>query len=779
MIDYVCILAGGKGVRLHPLTFHIPKILVNLHNENILNKIINFWKPYCKKFVLIVNPEYLDFIDFYCKEHTDITYEFKTIPINNEENSYAIKHTLTDFDGKNLLITWCDVFPKQHIDETIFNDNIVFVNNFANYKSRYYADDKEQILEKVSDYNNGNVVGIYFIKNYKTLVNDHDKQDFCDCIVKNYGTFKTYNIELIDIGDKEKLTAYFNEEKHAFATRFFNRITYETKNTLKKESVCEYGDDIIKKEILFYNYIKENKIKYPFPQYTPLTDTSFLIEHIKEESVFSHLSQTHDPKVIFNLLTFVKNLYDTSPKKQISSENLLSDLQEETTVKIEKRYKHVEQILKNFQTIKYCNYIKIESYDVLQSKLKERIQHLIHKIDPSYTLIHGDLNLSNIFYTNPFTFIDPRGYYGKSKLFGLPYYDYAKIYFSLLGFDALNFEEKYFFSIEEDNIIPNINPLFKELPIFNNIFSDDEYELILCIAISIWLGLPFYFKDNLSKVVGSYFYARYLGTLYLNNVNELVKVKRAKQYFYYNEININKTSDDIQVLKDVKLKSFKYNTQPFTYKNKIIKKPWGFEFVGYETKKLALLCLHMKKNTSTSLHCHQKKDSSFIIAQGKVCVHTLNSQYYLSTGDTCFIQRETFHKIESLHENTIILEFEIKHPNRNDLYRYKDDYNREDRGYEGIQNMVSDITSDDCPEYFDFSLESRKTFEKLFEHSKILFEYDITYSKASDIYVVLHGYIVIDGKYYSTGSFLRGTDVYKKIINTYKDFCCLHFSYLS
>ena len=44
------------------------------------------------------------------------------------------------------------------------------------------------------------------------------------------------------------------------------------------------------------------------------------------------------------------------------------------------------------------------------------------------------------------------------------------------------------------------------------------------------------------------------------------------------------------------------------YDNKLIKKPWGEEHVVYrDKKKLCVTLLKIKKNHSTSLHCHPNK----------------------------------------------------------------------------------------------------------------------------------------------------------------------------
>jgi hypothetical protein len=105
-------------------------------------------------------------------------------------------------------------------------------------------------------------------------------------------------------------------------------------------------------------------------------------------------------------------------------------------------------------------------------------------------------------------------------MFGLKYYEISKIYLSMFGFDSFNRENEYFFSINDCNINTNINMLC-DIEIFDDLFSEDEYQLIICLAIAAWLGTPYYFKNNLSKTIGSYFYALYIATLYLDKIENL------------------------------------------------------------------------------------------------------------------------------------------------------------------------------------------------------------------------------------------------------------------
>ena len=53
------------------------------------------------------------------------------------------------------------------------------------------------------------------------------------------------------------------------------------------------------------------------------------------------------------------------------------------------------------------------------------------------------------------------------------------------------------------------------------------------------------------------------------------------------------------------------------YDNKVVKKPWGHEYVIYrDKKKLCITLLRINYNHSTSLHCHPNKKSGFVLIDG-------------------------------------------------------------------------------------------------------------------------------------------------------------------
>ena len=215
--DTVVIVACGKGTRLYPYTKHLPKILVNLDHNNLLCKQLEYWSKYTENFIILIEEKYNTLIKFYCKE-MKINYIIRNVSIdNNQENSYTIQKGLDNIvDNLNIMMVWCDILLTNDIDIKLLDENTIFT--YGN-QCRYLAENNN--LNKVN--NGGNVIGCFYIKKYKKIENNDDKNDFCDIFLKNFKKFKTYNLDnLIDIGDLDKLKAYRNNDSK-YITRYFNK----------------------------------------------------------------------------------------------------------------------------------------------------------------------------------------------------------------------------------------------------------------------------------------------------------------------------------------------------------------------------------------------------------------------------------------------------------------------------------------------------------------------------------------------------------------------------
>lgn len=116
-------------------------------------------------------------------------------------------------------------------------------------------------------------------------------------------------------------------------------------------------------------------------------------------------------------------------------------------------------------------------------------------MDTHYALYHGDCRLTNtlIDKSGDIFFIDPRGYFGKTKNIGDIRYDWVKVYYAIVGnfdqFNVKNFELK----LDEDEVTFSIGSsgwesLVKQF--FDQIPADEgtEKEIKLIHAI-VWLSL--------------------------------------------------------------------------------------------------------------------------------------------------------------------------------------------------------------------------------------------------------------------------------------------------
>ena len=171
------------------------------------------------------------------------------------------------------------------------------------------------------------------------------------------------------------------------------------------------------------------------------------------------------------------------------------------------------------------------------------------------------------------------------------------------------------------------------------------------------------------------------------------------------------------------------------YDNKIVNKPWGYEYVVYRNlNHLSVTLLSINYNKTTSLHCHPNKKSGFILIGGKALFQLglwkKRSEIHSSPSKR-MIARGLFHSIKALSKKGLLaLEFETP-VNKNDLVRFKDEYGRQEKSYEGkkfTKNIGSKFIKFKKPRAknkqvykinnIKISLEVHKNFKKLLRNKQ-------------------------------------------------------------
>ena len=155
------------------------------------------------------------------------------------------------------------------------------------------------------------------------------------------------------------------------------------------------------------------------------------------------------------------------------------------------------------------------------------------------------------------------------------------------------------------------------------------------------------------------------------------------------------------------------------YKNLVVNKPWGYEYLLFENDQVAIWILYLKQGAKTSMHCHPRKKTSLLVLEGEAKTSSLNTQLELKALDGVVIDRGVFHSTSTdFGSGAFVMEIEAP-PEKSDLVRLKDEYGRENKGYEGEDN-ISRVLSD--YEYHDFHQDiakERKIIEKVIKNSKI------------------------------------------------------------
>jgi hypothetical protein len=136
-----------------------------------------------------------------------------------------------------------------------------------------------------------------------------------------------------------------------------------------------------------------------------------------------------------------------------------------------------------------------------------------------FCIIHGDNTFSNIMLKNDEypIFIDPRGYFGKTKLFGDPNYDWAKLYYSIVGnYDQFNIRNFILdIGTDEVSIFINSNNWEQLENEFFTLIGDhvvkNDIKLIHGI---IWLSLTTSAWDDYDSICGAF----YNGLWYLRDI---------------------------------------------------------------------------------------------------------------------------------------------------------------------------------------------------------------------------------------------------------------------
>ena len=129
------------------------------------------------------------------------------------------------------------------------------------------------------------------------------------------------------------------------------------------------------------------------------------------------------------------------------------------------------------------------------------------------------------------------------------------------------------------------------------------------------------------------------------------------------------------------------------YKDSIVTKPWGYEYLMYQSDKIGIWFLHIVEGRQTSLHCHPAKKTGYILLSGEAEVSFLKDTTRLKAVSKLMIREGLFHSTKAISPSGIqVIEVESP-PDKTNLVRLDDAYGRKEQPYEGPDAVVP-LTTD-------------------------------------------------------------------------------------
>lgn len=533
----VIICAAGLGSRLSNYTHDtIPKYLVNIDGNTGLYHIIKYWSKYSENIYLIIHSKYVTITNFYIKSIFDNEHYNKIKIINYDTSdgtaytlNFIINNKISNILSNNFVITWCDLYLTEPLYQSRFTKSGIYIFTYGN-SCRYLFNDiddhnNNHIINRDSECD-GNILGIYYFHNIKSFKIDESNALNKDIVIflKDLGALFNYKVEsIIDYGDENKLNILYKNNlsnSSNLRCRYFNQLTILDNDPPKifKKGINDKGKELIKNECEWFKRVPYQKF---LPHVFNFYEHGYIMEYMKNYIPLyqflkqSSLSDKHNKilKTIFSNLNTLHKL----EKIKISELMFFNNIKIEIFDKLYSRKKAIAPLLDYFGNIKIVNSVEIMSFDDVCIKCKNIIIQYYKALEKyEYSIIMGDCQFSNILIDpeniNNIIFIDPRGYFGTSKIHGPIEYDYAKVLYGISGYDDFN---TGIFNIKNIDIETGILD-FDIIPVtsFNERLIKYYFNKVhRAFVVIIWLSLAEYNKNDIWKCLCSYYHGLYLGTL--------------------------------------------------------------------------------------------------------------------------------------------------------------------------------------------------------------------------------------------------------------------------
>ncbi len=494
MTEYIIIQAGGKGTRLGQLTHNKPKGIVPVNNLPI---IFHLFRQYPDRKFIIIGDYKHEVLEEYLESFCDV--EYLTVKAKGKGTIAGIQDALQLIpEKKRFMIVWSDLIldPDLDIDK---EDSHNFMGISKDFECRWSFKNGRCIEERSKEHG---IAGLFIFDDKKTLAKLPSEGELVRWL-SEHEEIKFTELSLERTKEIGTVLAYEANHQTGYTCRPFNSMEIRGE-TIIKRPVDEQGERLAVREKKWYEEVS----KYGFDQIPRIYELSPLtMQKIDGVNIFrTNLSIGDKKKVIDNLVSSLNKLH---AYKSVSADAY--SIMDAYYTKTVNRLSQIRDLVPfaSQETIT-INDKKYKNPYLHKSIIRDKVKELLITGE-DFALIHGDCTYSNTMVDKNLNviFLDPRGYFGKTEMYGDIYYDWAKLYYSIAGnYDRFNNKE-FTLDIEEDEVKLSIesNGWEDVVEYFLEKIGghDGSADRIRFIHAIIWLSLTTYAWEDYDSICGAFY----------------------------------------------------------------------------------------------------------------------------------------------------------------------------------------------------------------------------------------------------------------------------------
>ena len=497
-MKYIIVQAGGRGSRMELLT----KALVPINN---LPMIFHLFKKFPESKFVIIGDYKFDVLERYLR--TFATVDYRLVHSEGHKGTCAGLRDALELipEHERFMLIWCDLILPSDCEIPNSDQNLIGISK--DFSCRWSYRDGRFAEERSSDHG---VAGLFVFNDKSTLVprHTHTHTRGVERSVPVEGEFVRWlqSIgaefgELPLVGTKEYGIYSEWSKLPKMRCRPFNRIDVEG-DRIFKYGIDEQGRKLAVREVAWYQKIQGMSFKNipTIYGYEPLSMELIDGKNIYE---YSYIPEDRKKQILQEIISCLKDVHRLG--------SVPAERESYVDAYIGKTFDRLKKVreLVPFAALPTVRINGRNCRNIFYHR--DEVERLVMQYMPKeFQLIHGDCTFSNMMLrhdTEPIL-IDPRGYFGKTELFGDAAYDWVKLYYSLRSnYDQFNLK-RFTLEIEDDAV---------KLEIASNNWEsmEDEFfrlldgevtrrQMKLLLAIT-WLSLTTYAWEDYDSICGAFY----------------------------------------------------------------------------------------------------------------------------------------------------------------------------------------------------------------------------------------------------------------------------------